>query len=100
MDVDKMLEEKRKAYNKQWYEKHKDEKKVYAHQHYLDNKETINKRNREWYQANKNAASKQTFLRQKDMLSVLSRHRKCIGDTTYYLLKEEIEQMEKHIFKV
>lgn len=101
MDIEKILDDKskRKAYNADYYQKNKDKKKVYAHQYYLENKEDINKRNREWSKKN-TARSARIFVRQKDILKILSKQRKNIGDNTYNLLIEELESTEKHTFKI
>ena len=100
MDTKKILEEKakRKQYFADYYQETKDKKKEYSHQYYLEHKEEINKRNREWAKHNK-AKSARIFYRQKDVLSVLSRQRKLIGDNSYYLIINELEKAEKHIFK-
>lgn len=101
MDIQKILEDKdkRRAYNADYYQENKAKKKAYAHQYYLDNKETINKRNREWAK-NNTTRSTFIFLRQKDILSILSKQRKNIGDNSYNLLIKELEEAEKHIFKI
>ena len=99
MNVERILEDKKKAYNAEYYKQHLEEKKAYAHQYYLENKAKINKRNKEWASKNK-AKSKFNFFREKDVLSILSSQRKNIGDNTYYLLIQELEKTEKHIFKI
>ena len=100
MDITKLLEEKekRKAYNAEYYKKNKDKKKKYSHEYYLKNKKEINERNKEWAKRN-TIMSKKIFIRQKDILGVLSKNRKEIGDSTYRLLISELEQMDKHTFK-
>lgn len=83
-----------------YYKAHKAEKKSYYQDYYADNKEIINERNKEWYEKHKNQPTKRIYYRQKDILKILSAQRKQIGDASYYLLVEEINKLNKEVFKV
>ncbi len=97
--LEKQKKEKAKAYNAEYYKKNKEKKKKYAHQYYLDNKAEINERNKEWAK-NNTAKSKKIFCRKNDVLAILRKQRRNIGDNSYHLLVDELEKVDKHIFKV
>ena len=100
---EKLLErrEKRTDYMAEYYQEHKAQKKEYSAEYYIKNKEAINARNKAWYEnQKKKKTTKRNYYRQKDVMKILSDQRKKIGDTSYYLLVEELKKLDKEVLTV
>ena len=100
MDTETIIKNKRSAYQKQWYAEHKEQRSQYMHERYLKNKSTMNRQSKEWYHDNKSPSADKAYLKLTDVMKVLSSHKKDIGNLNYYLLREEIENTQKHVIEV
>lgn len=101
MNASEVIEKKldRSEYMADYYQRNKSRKKEYAAEYYLQNREVINARNKAWYEDNKKKPKTWNYYRQKDILKVLSEQRRMIGDAAYHLLVEEIEKLDKEVFR-